>query len=88
MLTIDDDLDRPIRGARKIARVLNLLDDNGEPDPRKAFYALEKGYADADKFGKIWVSTKRRLLGPLVSRRAAEPSTAGETAEHAGEDAA
>jgi hypothetical protein len=68
MTTINDD-DLPIRGAKAIARVLNLVDEDGNPDPRRAFYALEKGYVDADKWGKIWVSTRRRLLSPLLTPR-------------------
>jgi hypothetical protein len=62
MSAFDDDLDRPIYGVREIARVLNLTDERGEPDERRAYYALEQGYADASKFGRTWTSTKRRLL--------------------------
>ena len=40
-----------------------VLDENGKPkvDVRKTHYALEKGYIDADKFGRIWRSTPRRI---------------------------
>jgi hypothetical protein len=58
-----DDLDRPVRGAKAIAEVLNLRDKNGEPDARKAFHALERGYVDGSKMGRQWWSTPRRLLG-------------------------
>jgi hypothetical protein len=68
--SIDDDLDRPVYGAEAIALVLNLTDKHGNPDRRRAFYALEKGYADADKWGKIWVSTPRRLLRRLRGQTA------------------
>jgi hypothetical protein len=61
---MSDDLDLPIYGVPTIARILNLLDKNGEPDSRRAYYALEKGYVDASKFGRVWTSTKRRLLAP------------------------
>ena len=57
-----DDLDLPVYGARAIALVLNLRRDNGEPNERRAFYMLEKGYVDADKIGETWTSTPRRLL--------------------------
>jgi hypothetical protein len=56
-----DDLDRPIWGAKAIARAANLLDEDGEINIRKAFYKLEKGYIDADKNGDEWVTTLRRL---------------------------
>jgi hypothetical protein len=58
----DDILDLPVYGAPAIAKILNLLDENGEPDIRRTYYALEHGYVDADKFGRAWSSTKRRLL--------------------------
>jgi hypothetical protein len=67
MSSFDDDLDRPIYGVREIARALNLLDDHGEPDERRAYYAAEKGYIDASKFGRTWTSTKRRLLAPHLA---------------------
>jgi hypothetical protein len=57
-----DPLDIPIYGARQIAVVANMLDENGEPDERAAFHALEMGYIDADKFGRKWRSTPRRIL--------------------------
>jgi hypothetical protein len=55
-------LDRPVYGARDIARVANMFDEAGEPDERAAFHALEMGYLDADKFGRKWRSTPRRIL--------------------------
>jgi hypothetical protein len=63
----DDILDRPVYGAPAIAEILNLLDENGEPDLRAVYYALESGHIDASKFGKIWTSTKRRLLRAHLS---------------------
>jgi hypothetical protein len=57
-----DDLDVPVYGVEPIARILNLRDKNGEPDLRRAYYVLEKRYVDADKLGRVWTSTKRRLL--------------------------
>jgi hypothetical protein len=58
----DKDLDTPVYGAGPIAQVLGLFDENGEPDARRAYYMLERGYLDADQIGKIWTSTRRRLL--------------------------
>jgi hypothetical protein len=57
-----DPLDRPVNGAEEIAEVLNLRDKKGKPDPRKAYHALENGYVDAWKRGRLWSSTPRRLL--------------------------
>ncbi len=59
----DDDLDTPVYGVPAITRILNLRDKNGELDVRRGYHALEQGYADADKFGRLWTSTKRRLIG-------------------------
>jgi hypothetical protein len=53
---INDDLDAWVYGAGPIGIVLNLT-------KRQASHALASGYVDADKFGKKWRSTKRRLLG-------------------------
>jgi hypothetical protein len=50
----DDPLDRPVYGAANIARVVGL-------SINQTYLALEKRYLDADKFGRRWVSTPRRL---------------------------
>ena len=49
-----DDLDRPIWEARAIAIEANLT-------IRQAYHALENGYLPADKAGRKWVTTRRRL---------------------------
>jgi hypothetical protein len=49
------DLDTPIWGAREIGAVLNRSE-------RKTFYLLEAGLLPAEKVGKSWVTTRRRLL--------------------------
>ncbi len=56
-----DELDRWIYGAENIGIVVDL-------DPRETYHALERGYLDADKFGRKWRSTKRRLLKPAAPR--------------------
>jgi hypothetical protein len=63
----DPFLDAPVYGAAAIAKILNLLDESGAPDARRAFYGLEKGFYDADKVGRQWVSTPRRLLKPHLA---------------------
>jgi len=57
-----DPLDRPVHRAEEIARILNLVKEDGSLDLRRTFYVLEKGYVDADKWGRLWTSTPRRLL--------------------------
>jgi hypothetical protein len=72
----DEFLDAPIWGARRIAEVLNLRTPDGEPDERAAFYGLEKGYYDATKVGRLWSSTRRRLLAPHLKGTATADSAA------------
>lgn len=55
----DAELDRPLLGAHAIGRAAHLFTRKGRVDIRKTFYALEKGYIDADKFGRRWVTTLR-----------------------------
>ena len=70
----DKNLDGFVYGAKAIGREADIyerdketdeiiLDEHGRPkvDVRKAHYALEQGYIDADKFGRIWRSTPRRI---------------------------
>jgi hypothetical protein len=64
-----DDPDQLVHGAEEIAKVLNLIDEDGQPDTRRAFYMLERGYVDATKLGRQWCSTRRRLLAGLVALR-------------------
>jgi hypothetical protein len=68
-----DPLDRWVYGAENIGAEADLyvrdkngeivLDENGnrKVDVRKAHYALEKGYISAEKFGRLWRSTPRRI---------------------------
>ena len=51
-----DDLDKPIIGAKAIAAELGPA-----ITPRKVFYRLEAGHIPAEKFGRLWITTKRRL---------------------------
>jgi hypothetical protein len=64
-----DEPDQLVHGAEEIAKVLNLVDGDGHPDTRRAFYLLEKNYIDATKLGRQWCSTRRRLLAGLVAPR-------------------
>lgn len=49
-----DPLDRPVYGAANIGRIAGL-------NRNQTYHALEMGYLDADKFGRLWISTPRRL---------------------------
>jgi hypothetical protein len=62
-----NDLDVPVWGAPDIARVLNLMDEHGEPDLRRCYYLLEQRHVDASKVGASWCSTRRRLLRPHLT---------------------
>ena len=55
-----DPLDRPVFGARAIAEEANL--PGGE---KQAFYMLSNGYLDGTKAGRLWVSSRRRILKSL-----------------------
>jgi hypothetical protein len=57
----DDLLDRPIWGARAIAIAAGLVDRRGKPRVRAAYHLLEKKLLPADKVGRTFVSTPRRL---------------------------
>jgi hypothetical protein len=57
----DDHLDLPVWGARDIAVAANLVDKRGKPRVRAAYHLLEKKLLPADKVGKSYVSTARRL---------------------------
>jgi hypothetical protein len=62
----DDQLDRPLYGVRPIGRAAHLVDSKGKVDVRKTYYALERGYIDATKFGRRWVTTLRRIRNAYV----------------------
>ena len=57
----DAQLDAPVWGAKGIAQVLNRT-------VRQAYHLLESGHVDADKVGKTWRSSIRRLLTPQDSK--------------------
>ena len=57
-----EDFDKPIYGVERIGRIANIPKEDGSVDTRAAYYALEKGFIDADKFGRKWRTTPRRVL--------------------------
>jgi hypothetical protein len=61
-----DPLDQPVWGAEAIAKVLNR-------PVKQVRYGLERGRFDADKLGKSWVSTPRRLLRQFAGRKVGAP---------------
>ncbi len=58
MNTTDDKL---LNGAEEIGREAGLVDDDGNVDLGKTYYALERGYLPASKRGRIWISTRSRI---------------------------
>ena len=68
-----DPEDRPVYGAADIGRVVGL-------SRTQAYLALENGYLDADKFGRRWVSTPRRLKRFAVMSPDWQPRKAKERA--------
>jgi hypothetical protein len=55
----ENDLDRPVWGVTEIAKVL-------ERNERQTFHMLQARQISALKIGGRWVSTRRRLLGPII----------------------
>jgi hypothetical protein len=55
------DLDRPLWGGRAIATAAGVLDENGQPDVKRAYKMLQRGALPASKVGKLYTSTIRRL---------------------------
>jgi hypothetical protein len=75
-MAFDPYLDTPGYGAGWIAEILNLRDHSGALDVRRAYYLLEAGYVDASKVGRVWTSTRRRLLEAHLKPAAASERTA------------
>jgi hypothetical protein len=50
----DEELDRPIWGAKNIGKPMNLK-------PRQTYHLLEQGHLPATKVWQTWVSTLRKL---------------------------
>jgi hypothetical protein len=67
--TIPDstDPDAPIWNAEKIAIEAGLVDKDGNPDTRRAYYGLEKGLIPGRKVGRQWVSTRRQIRSIATS---------------------
>jgi hypothetical protein len=59
--TAPRDPDRPVWGAKAIVLAAGLVDKRGRPRTRAAFHLLKKKLLPADKIGKSYVSTPRRL---------------------------
>jgi hypothetical protein len=54
-------LDQLLWGAKKIAEEANLVDEDGNPDVRAAYHALERGHIPAKKVGHQWVTTRAQI---------------------------
>jgi hypothetical protein len=64
-----NDLDKPIYGAKAIGEEANLTE-------RQAFWGLEKGHIPADKMGRKWVTTRRRLRNRFNPEQAVQTQNA------------
>jgi hypothetical protein len=60
---IYDPDDRPIWGAREIAR------EAGLPDRAAAYHLLEAGHLPGRKIGRRWVSTPAQIRGALIGNQ-------------------
>jgi hypothetical protein len=67
---VDIDEDRPLYGAEAIGRAAGFIDEDGNVKIRSVYHALESRLLDADKFGKIWVSTRRRARSHATGGKA------------------
>jgi hypothetical protein len=65
-ISTSDTLDAPLYGVTPIGRAALIVDDKGEVDVRRTYYALEKGLIPARKFGKKWVSTLRQIRNAFL----------------------
>jgi hypothetical protein len=65
------DDDTPIWGAEKIGADAGCFRDDGAVDLGKTYRLLEMRRIDADKVGKMWVSTRARVRRSLSSTAAA-----------------
>jgi hypothetical protein len=63
-------------GAAEIARAARILDENGEPDVRKAYYLLEEGLLPGKKVGRQWVSDLSVIAQALDIDGIADDTTA------------
>jgi hypothetical protein len=57
----DNDLDRPLWGGEAIGREAGVIGKDGKVDLRKTYHLLEHGHLPAEKFGRLWATTARRL---------------------------
>jgi hypothetical protein len=65
------DDDTPIWGAERIGADAGCFRVDGTVHLGKAYYLLETGLIDADKVGKMWVSTRARIRRSLSPTAAA-----------------
>jgi hypothetical protein len=66
-MTASDDLDRLIWGAEKIGAAAGLFLPNGSVDLDATYYKLKRGYLPAQKVGRQYVSTSRRIRDGLLN---------------------
>jgi hypothetical protein len=57
-----DPMDQPVWGEKGIAKVINRRVD-------QTHHLLRQGKLDADKIGRLWTSTPRRLLAQFSGKK-------------------
>jgi hypothetical protein len=68
---MSENLDRVLQGVEEIGREAATLhasflkDDGKTLDTGKIYYALSKGYLAGSKFGRLWLSTPRKIRQSL-----------------------
>jgi hypothetical protein len=62
VVTMNSDPDMPVWGAEAIGKTAGVFAKDGVTvDLRRTYYLLEQKILDADKAGRAWVSTPRRI---------------------------
>jgi hypothetical protein len=67
----ESDPDRLLKGVEEIGVVAAevhphfLKEDGKTVDERKVYYGLEKGYLAGSKYGRLWISTPRKIRASL-----------------------
>jgi hypothetical protein len=65
-----ENLDRLLQGVEEIGREAaslhaRFLKDDGSIDTHKVYYGLEQGYLAGSKYGRLWISTPRKIRRSL-----------------------
>jgi hypothetical protein len=62
-----NNLDAPIWGAAAIALAAGLIRPDGSPDEDAFYYKAARGYLAVEKRGRVYVTTRRKILEGLLN---------------------